>query len=855
MSNFEAKVEQLKKEALYHINADILLKEAEAIIAPPLNDKEQRVNTRLQSVPGLVVAHGLGTGKALENNTPVITPNGFKLIKDLNVGDLVIGVDGKATKVIGVYPQGELELFNVTFQDGTSVKTCGEHLWFTQTHKERKNFKRVKNNQKFKGKVRSLFEINNTINENHSIPITKAVEFEEQEVNINPYLLGLLIGDGCFHKKYISISTADEEIYKSVCDMLPKGYTLTKHGKYDYNIVNKHTAENNVFREITALGLKEKKSWNKFIPLQFKFNTISVRLKILQGLLDTDGSVDKTGYGVNLSTCSKQLAEDCVFLVQSLGGIATITVKTPNYTYKGERKKGRENFRVWIKLRSEFPPFKLKRKIDKVKVQTKYLPIRFIKTIKPIGKYSATCIAIDSEKKLFLVNDFIVTHNTRTSIQVANKLQQPTNVVVPAALQDNYKKELNKWLGTQPNYLNIQSQQRVGRTGLNPNNNGLLVVDEAHRARERSSKLYQALQQSEAKKRLLLTATPVYNHPVDLAPLVNLAARKNVLPEDRAAFTEKYIEEKPINPGILGSLFGIKPGVEQKLNPKPDLIDAIDKYVDYDPGRGAEGFPSFKEEVVKVPMSTSQQNIYNTIMDKAPFWVRWKVRAGLPPNRTELQPLQAFLTGARQVANSTYDFIKDKNTVESPKVETAVSYLQKQLANNPRYKAVVYSNYLGSGLAPYKMQLDKAKIPYGEFSGDISAKVRNQMVKDYNANKLKALLISSAGAEGLDLKGTRLLQIIEPHFNREKEKQIVGRAIRYMSHAGLPADEQNVLIQRYLSQPKGSWIDRLFGNETISGTDEYISNIADKKEQLNRQFVQLIAQRQNENYGAAAVRR
>ena len=81
------------------------------------------------------------------------------------------------------------------------------------------------------------------------------------------------------------------------------------------------------------------------------------------------------------------------------------------------------------------------------------------------------------------------TGKTRTSIQVANQLKQPTNVVVPAALQDNYKKELNKWLGTEPNYLNIQSQQRVGRTGLEPNNNGLLVVDEAHRARERSSKL------------------------------------------------------------------------------------------------------------------------------------------------------------------------------------------------------------------------------------------------------------------------------------------------------------------------------------------------------------------------------
>jgi SNF2 family DNA or RNA helicase len=437
------------------------------------------------------------------------------------------------------------------------------------------------------------------------------------------------------------------------------------------------------------------------------------------------------------------------------------------------------------------------------------------------------------------------TGKTRTSIQVANQMQQPTNVVVPASLQDNYKKELNKWVGGQPDYMNVQSQQRVGRNGLHQGNNkGLLIVDEAHRARDTQSSLLNALKQSQAKKRLLLTATPVYNHPADLAPLVNLAANDQVLPESRAGFSEAFIDEKQVEPGILASLMGIKPGTEQVLKHDPRLVDAIRKYVDYDPGRGAEGFPASKEEVVTVPMSDAQQNLYDTMMDKAPFWVKWKVKAGLPPNRTELQSLQAFLTGPRQIANSNYDFIKNKAKVESPKVVAAVNYLRNELAKNPNYKAVVYSNYLGSGLAPYKMQLDKHQIPYGEFSGDVTAKLRNQMVRDYNENKLKALLISSAGAEGLDLKGTRLLQILEPHFNREKEKQIIGRAIRYQSHAALPENERNVLVQRYLAQPKANWFDRLLGKETVKGTDEYISGIADRKELLNKQLIQLIAEQQ-----------
>jgi len=432
------------------------------------------------------------------------------------------------------------------------------------------------------------------------------------------------------------------------------------------------------------------------------------------------------------------------------------------------------------------------------------------------------------------------TGKTRTSLQVANALGAPTNVVVPAALQENYRKELRKWLGSVPETFNIQSQQRAASKGLTNPELATLIVDEAHRARDPQSKLLKALQQSEANKKLLLTASPVYNHPADIAGLINLAAGKPILPEDRTKFEQEFVKEKPVKPPLWGGLVGLKPGLAKELVQDPRLKAAIRSYVDYQAGR-AEGFPAFKEEEVPVGLSGSQQDIYNTILGKAPAWVRWKVQMGLPPGKSELQSLQAFLTGARQVSNSTYDFIADKTKTESPKIQKAFDYLKTELEKNPRYKGVVYSNYLGSGLAPYKSLLEKHKIPYGEFSGDISAKERDQMVRDYNANKLRALLISSAGAEGLDLKGTRLLQILEPHFNKEKEKQIVGRAIRYLSHAGLPENEQNVLIQRYLSQPKAGLLDRLLGNKKVKGTDEYISSLANEKEKLNEQLLAMLA--------------
>lgn len=452
-------------------------------------------------------------------------------------------------------------------------------------------------------------------------------------------------------------------------------------------------------------------------------------------------------------------------------------------------------------------------------------------------------------EKLKTSPGLVLAHNvgtgkTRTSIQAANQLGKPTNVVVPAALQDNYKKELNKWLGGQPDGVTIESQQSVARSGLSNNpEGGTLIVDEAHRAREPGSALLAALKNSTADKRLLLTASPVYNKPSDLSSLINLAANQNILPTGQREFNERYVQERAVNPGLLGSMFGVKPGTEKVLKRTDELGDIFKKYVDYEPTSGAGEFPTSREETVKVPMAKSQQEIYDTIMNKAPMWVRWKVKSGLPPNKQELPALQAFLTGTRQVSSSDYGFKRDQKEYQAPKAMAAVNYLKEQLKENPNYKAVVYSNYLNSGLLPYKKQLDQAQIPYGEFSGDIDPLTRDQLVRDYNEDKLKALLISSAGAEGLDLKGTRLLQILEPHFNKEKERQIAGRAVRYRSHAALPPEERNVLIQKYMATPKTTIFDRLLGRKETVGVDEYISGLADNKEMLNQQVLKLIEQR------------
>jgi hypothetical protein len=497
-------------------------------------------------------------------------------------------------------------------------------------------------------------------------------------------------------------------------------------------------------------------------------------------------------------------------------------VEHPNHKYPGVVHKP-TNFR-----------FHLKRKFIPYGIKTAEL-----EGLKPFQQRAVKRILEPKQEGLVLAHG-TGSGKTRESIEAYKRLNLPTNVVLPAALRANYEKELKKWIGGTPANLSIESQQAVARRGLQSDKpGGLTIVDEAHRAREGTSQLIAALKETEAKKRLALTATPIFNHPKDMSSVVNFVAGKNVLPESKPKFDEQYVGYNQVNPGIFQRLLGIKPGIVPELKNRDQLKQILNKYIDYYPG-STEGFPSSKEEAIKVQMTPKQMEIYKAIMGKAPWWVRWKVKSGLPPGRGELDHMKAFLSGARQVSNTTQGFVKDPQQVEGAKIQKAFDYLRKNVASNPRYKGIVYSNYLNSGLNPYKSLLEKANIPYGEFSGDISPKIRNQMVKDYNANKLRALLISSAGSEGLDLKGTRLIQLLEPHFNEEKEKQIIGRGIRYRSHDALPDDEKNVLIQRYLASPQAGWFSRLMGNKEIKGADEYIRNIALQKSLLTNQITDLL---------------
>jgi superfamily II DNA/RNA helicase len=173
-------------------------------------------------------------------------------------------------------------------------------------------------------------------------------------------------------------------------------------------------------------------------------------------------------------------------------------------------------------------------------------------------------------------------------------------------------------------------------------------------------------------------------------------------------------------------------------------------------------------------------------------------------------------------------------------LRAVVHDIEQGFKKDPNFKAVVYSSFLEGGLEPLAQKLKKREIPYGLFTGAQRDSERNQMVHDYNHGKLKSLLISPAGGEGLDLKGTKLMAVLDPSWNPAKINQVIGRAARYKSHEMLPEAERNVVVKQYLSEPRLGLmgkVKKFFKPDTHAiGVDEYIYNRAMEKDQLNNKF-------------------
>lgn len=410
-------------------------------------------------------------------------------------------------------------------------------------------------------------------------------------------------------------------------------------------------------------------------------------------------------------------------------------------------------------------------------------------------------------------------------------------VVVPASLRGNFEKEVKKFTRNSSPEIMSYTGLALGKKFQQPPKT--LIMDEAHRLRNpgSASSTGAAEAAAQASRLMLLTGSPITNSPTDLANLLSMLHNKQLTPEE---FEKRYIDYKTVRPGLLGWLRGVKPGVKPVVKNEKELRQLLQGKVDYQPSKTPEGV-DVKEEVVRVPLSPAQDKIQKAIRTKIPPGFLWKLDQEFPLSKDELAKLNSFLTGLRQVSLSTQPFRADKDPgkafQQSAKLQTAFQNLQKTLGEDKRKKAIIYSNFIDSGLAPYAAGLEKAKIPHAFFHGGVTPKARQAAVDAYNAGKLRALLIGPAGAEGLSTKGTSLIQLLDPHWHESRSQQARGRGLRFDSHRDLPEELKNVQVQRYLSASQDpSMIGKLMGYKRERTGDEVLEHLTAEKEQLNEIF-------------------
>ncbi|MFI0939202.1 PhoH family protein [Streptomyces sp. NPDC021020] len=363
-------------------------------------------------------------GRAQPVFTKVLTPSGFRAIGELQVGDLVIGSNGEPTPVLGVYPQGEKDIYRLTAQDGSSTLCCGDHLWTVRTASDRRRNKpwRVLETREMIGKLRAAHA------RRYELPmLTAPVCFPAQDVPMDPYALGLLLGDGCLTGSTTpSFATADPELATALETALP-GVKARFKGRVDYTLSRVRSAgdvvtlENPVTAALRALDLLGNRSHAKFVPDAYLRNSADVRLAVLQGLLDADGGpVKQTGRTcrVQYTTTSILLRDDVVALVQSLGGVAytrrrAVEGRTPGRVYGRDVHHRRDTHILDIRLPEGIEPFRLARKRDAYHAAGGGgRPMRFIDSIEPAGREEAVCIQVAAEDSLYVTEDHLLTHNT-----------------------------------------------------------------------------------------------------------------------------------------------------------------------------------------------------------------------------------------------------------------------------------------------------------------------------------------------------------------------------------------------------------------------------------------------------------
>ena len=375
-----------------------------------------------------------GVGKAQPLDADIMTINGYKKMKDVQLNDILIDGLGNSCKVIGIYPQSIKPIYKITFSDRTSTLCSDEHIWKVGHYVNSKNGVKWENLT-----IKELLNINlkkgnNTKGWKYRIPTPIINCWSDSNLKIDPYLLGCLLGDGCLTEHTINISNPEEDIINKLnklAEDINYKLSLVNQSKKNrcpmYNFVKQENCNFGLRDYIKSLNLN-KSCLEKHIPKEYLYTTVENRIKLLQGLFDTDGWVSNRNDNRSVlifNTSSPQLSKDFAFLVRSLGGTDTVVRKEAKYCLKGskEYKRCNDTYQHIIKFSNDILPFSSEKHKAKYK-SPQNKAMRRIVNIEYIGEQECQCIKVDSIDETYMTNDLIVTHNTTSARIIAGMMNE-----------------------------------------------------------------------------------------------------------------------------------------------------------------------------------------------------------------------------------------------------------------------------------------------------------------------------------------------------------------------------------------------------------------------------------------------
>ena len=365
-----------------------------------------------------------GGSKLLREDELIRTKESWTKIRDIKVGDKVYGSDGKLANVISKTSlQRNVNMYRITLRDGRQIECCEDHQWKVWSkYKNQRSKDIIWSVLSTKELAKNYFNIRkdskaSTYKEckeyHYALPINlPLLDEDEKEYLIHPYIVGVLLGDGCITQKTITISSEDIDIINRVRELLPNGYDINLMPSTTNSYIITCSKKNKIafYKLCQKIGIWKHNSHTKFIPEEYKYGSYNQRLELLKGLMDTDGTADSRH--ITYCTVSNKLSNDFLDVARSIGLHCKHSIRES--WFNGNRYADCNSISIYTNK----PIFSLNRKLDRYinhtkskQGQSRYDKV-FITNIEYIGKGNGYCIQVDNEDSTYLTKDYIVTHNS-----------------------------------------------------------------------------------------------------------------------------------------------------------------------------------------------------------------------------------------------------------------------------------------------------------------------------------------------------------------------------------------------------------------------------------------------------------